>query len=1042
MIRYLFVSIITIFIFSHYIFAESQTELSSDLQKRYAYCLKLMGEDQYKLAIKGFQKLLMDYPQFHLPYRKIVEAYIYQGDLENAVKYFQMLLKDDPQNPYIYYALSRIDFYNNDFDEAIKKLQKCISINPLVAEAYGPNGGLPEIYQAAEELGEGEDYFNQLIKQLPDNPLVHYGLGRIYFKKGLWNRALKLYQKSIEMDSSLTYAYHASTFIYYNQGKYGKALNYTKKLLNLSQLENDLEMTAYALLHIGRFCFLVGNFEKSLSYFTQSFELASAIGAKKREGMALTNIGTLHATVGNKTKALEYFQQSLILLRKTKASRTEIRTLYNIGLIHKDLQQYKDAFSFFNQALQLANEKAYKIENCMILTGLAETYNKLEKLDTAFKKYKEALMIADDVNDKAEQGYILKKLGDLFFKQKNYQSAIEYHSKALDLGNEIQDVQIIWGANTALGAAFNKMGETQKAINHFSKAIAVYDSVRKNLNIESIATGFLEDEYEVYPSIIQLLANKHEFERAFNLVENYKAKTLLKILAKGHFLISELLPDSIRIFLLEIKNELENAHQEFSDELLKKDQEKDKIIKLDQQITALEIQQSSIISSIKKNYNSYYNITSSEPLSMNQLQTDILKPGQLLIEFVVGSHQTSLFAIGSDTLVYNNIPITRDDLKEMLANLSPVFRSLTSDDINGKDNIFSSTQADFAVPPAFILYETLLKPLESIIDQSQELIIIPDDFLYYLPFEMLVMDTTAIQNRYDFQNADFLIKKINISYLQSASLLDPVLRGKRRPSRSLLAFGNPTFESPQPPRQDNQKITNSRERHFLPLPDAENEVKTISNLIGGSPEVYIGANASEKIFKEQADKYRIIHLASHFEMNDYDPLYSKVVFSRSKDSREDGYLQTYEVFDLKLNADLVVLSACNTALGKLSKGEGLIGISRAFLYAGVPSMLVSLWNVEDKATSLIMENFYKYLKQGMSKNEALRFAKLDYLKNADQDHKDPFFWAPFVLFGNSDPISLDSDTNHLTILFYSAIFVAIIFAVVVFRFRLFGNQKN
>jgi hypothetical protein len=105
-------------------------------------------------------------------------------------------------------------------------------------------------------------------------------------------------------------------------------------------------------------------------------------------------------------------------------------------------------------------------------------------------------------------------------------------------------------------------------------------------------------------------------------------------------------------------------------------------------------------------------------------------------------------------------------------------------------------------------------------------------------------------------------------------------------------------------------------------------------------------------------------------------------------------------------------------------------------------MLVSLWNVEDRATSLIMENFYKYLKKGMSKNEALRFAKLDYLENADQDHKDPFFWAPFVLFGNSNPISLDGDTNHSTVLFYSAIFVAIIFTIVVFRFRLFGGQKN
>lgn len=1029
MIRYFSISSLFIFFLFNFTYSQTLNEQSTDLQKQYAYCLKLMGDEQYQLAIKSFQKLLSDYPDFQLPYRNIVEAYIFLDDLINAQTYFQSLKNRDPQNPYVYYALARIDFHKGENQQAIDKLKTCISLDPSFPEAYGPYGGLPEIYKASDDLNSGENYFNQLIKDIPNNPYAYYGLGRIYVKKGNWDKALQFYKKSIELDSSLIYAFHASLFIYSIRSEYKEAMNSCKKLLNLSKKENDLEMVAYALLRLGGFYFLGGNFEEALNYLNQSYEIASAIGAKRREGMALTNIGTLYATIGKKDKALEYFQQSLSLLKRTEAFRTEIRTLYNIGLIHKDLQQYPEAFDFFNKALTLAKNRGYKLENCMVLTGLAETYNNLENHELALTKYLEALEVVKEIEDKAKQGYILTKLGDLYYKRNDYQTAINYQFKALHLGIKIHDAQIIWGASTALGAAFQETSENQKAISYFSKAIAIYDSIRKNINIESLTSGFLEDEYEVYPSLIQLLGKEQKFEEAFVFTERYKANSLLKVLAKGQFLISELLPDSIRFSLLEIENQLQNTHLELSQEVSKTDQDKEKILYLDQQVAALEIEKSSIIKSIKKNYSPYYQITSAEPVSLKELQNSILKPDQLIVEFVVGAHQTSLFAIGQDTLIYINIPLPKDKLKGMLIGLSPIFRSLASENNMQSNEIFTSNQADFEIAPSYVLYKTIFKEIQPLIGNYKELLIIPDDFLYYLPFEMLVTDTSAIQNRYDFQNTNFLLEKINISYLQSASLLDPRLKIRKSPSRSLLAFGNPAFQS------NEQKSGKSR-NVFFPLPNSEKEVKNISNLVGGSPQVFVGKNASEKIFKEEASNYRIIHLASHFEINDYDPLYSRVVFSQKENSGEDGYLQTYEVFDLHLNADLVVLSACNTALGKLSKGEGIIGMSRAFLYAGVPSMVVSLWNVEDEATSVIMGYFYKYIKQGMDKNKALRFAKLDYLKNVSSIKKDPFYWAPFVLFGNPEPILLQDQTDYLKILFYFSILAVFVSILFIFRNRI------
>jgi CHAT domain-containing protein len=192
---------------------------------------------------------------------------------------------------------------------------------------------------------------------------------------------------------------------------------------------------------------------------------------------------------------------------------------------------------------------------------------------------------------------------------------------------------------------------------------------------------------------------------------------------------------------------------------------------------------------------------------------------------------------------------------------------------------------------------------------------------------------------------------------------------------------------------------------LLPLPAAEAEVGAIEDALRGSEShVYIGRRATEDAFKKEAAHYRILHLATHFLSDDRQPLYSKIVLAQDPEAEEDGYLQTYEIFNIRLNADLVVLSACNTGLGKLSKGEGLVGISRAFLYAGVPSLLVSLWSVDDESTSILMKSFYEHLSNGLNKKQALRQAKLEYLETVPNNKRDPFYWAPFILVGDWSPL--------------------------------------
>jgi len=994
-----------------------------------------MGEEQYEQAIDELKNLLKKYPEFELPYRNLVESYIFLGDIEGARTFFGTLIERDSLNPNIFYALARIDFQQGAYQKSLKNLKKCISLDPAYPDAYGPFGGLAEIYKAMGNLESGETFLTDLIEKYPENSYAYYGLGRIYMKKYRWDEALGMFYKSIELDSNQVQSYHSIRFVYQIMGDYNKSLKMSHTLLKKARRINDLEMIAYALLKIGEIYFFTGDLNKSLSFSNQSLKISYSIGSKKREGIALNTIGAVFATLGNYKKALKYFQLSLDLVRKTGVVRTEIRTLYNIGLIHKDLKNSQEAFHYFEQALQLARQRGYKIEYGIIHIGIAETFSELRDFSNALINFNEALNLAIEVKNEAEQAYILKNIGDVYHQIENYEKAIKYHKKALELAELIRDVQIIWEARAGLGANYQKINDFENAIYYYSNAIAIYDSIRQNLDIRSLVSGLLEDKYEVYPSIIQLLGEQQKIDEAYIFSEKYKANILLKILSNGNFLLTELLPDSLRLTLTEVRDQLADLRTSFSKELSKPKENNQRLLELEHQITECEIKIAAIRNSVETNFKEFYNLTVYEPLSISQLQTRILKPGQLVLEFVVGSKSTSVFCIGIDTAIHNKLLITRDELKQMLLDLSTIYRFLAGNAGNNVDLIINPDQADFSIPPSFALYKTLLGNFEPLIKESSEIIIIPDDFLYYLPFEILITDTSAVETRYDFENAKFLIQEKIISYSQSASLLNPLLTRSRNPSKGILAIGNPNLGIRNKTLIDSGAadfkqleigVVWGLQERFFQLPHSEREINNIIKFFpGSSNDAYVGKNASELVFKKNARKYQILHLASHFIVNDQEPLYSKVVLTKTDDTKEDGLLQTYEIFDMELNAELVVLSACNSALGKLNRGEGIMGMTRAFRYAGVPSMVVSLWNVDDEATSLVMENFYKYLKEGLKKDEALRLSKLDYLNNADIRKKDPFYWAPFILIGDMNPIYFSREVNYFRVILYGGLFLLV-----------------
>ncbi|MCP4442388.1 MAG: CHAT domain-containing protein [Aureispira sp.] len=334
-------------------------------------------------------------------------------------------------------------------------------------------------------------------------------------------------------------------------------------------------------------------------------------------------------------------------------------------------------------------------------------------------------------------------------------------------------------------------------------------------------------------------------------------------------------------------------------------------------------------------------------------------------------------------------------------------------------------------------YQIFIQPALAKVKNSsaKQLIVVPDKNLGHLPFEVFL--TEQPDKEMDYANYSYLLKEYSISYSYSATLL--VLNEAQQLNRTIPKRGVLAFAAEYENTIDNDKLTSRRgsdiaviRKVLQPLPGAKKEVNMMRKYLYG--QFFDGYPANEATFKEHASDYGIIHLAMHGVLDGNHPILSSLVFSEDSTTQEDNFLRAYEIAQLNLNADLVVLSACETGYGKFRQGEGIMSLAHSFTYAGASSVLMSLWQVNDYATGQIMKNFYMQIAKGLTKNEALRQAKLQFIKESKSNTvRHPAFWAAFVQMGDIEPLELvcktgltSSEKKWLT--GGSLVFLALLFA--------------
>jgi CHAT domain-containing protein len=711
-------------------------------------------------------------------------------------------------------------------------------------------------------------------------------------------------------------------------------------------------------------------------------ELFTELGQSKEIPPALLNIGNVYQGQGNHQQALEYYQKALEGFKNAKANVGIAYATSNIGSVYLNSGEYDKALTFLLQAKDL--KKAFLPNDHESFFNLGLVYAYQDKHPEALENFQKSLEIAERIKNQNSVAETLEAMADEYFSQGNYQKSLELSGKAISLATEFDYPQIYWKALLLSAKSHLVLGQGSDAKQELMLAVSIIENLRGNVagNEEDQQRSFA-DKTSPYSLLVELLISQNNFTEALNYAERSKSRVLLDVLKSGKVNISKAMTAQEIIEEEKFSDEIVSLNSQVRKEGQNPKANQNLLMSLNERIDKKRLEFEDFQTRLYARHPEL-KVLRGETRTVTPEEIGKLLPdlNSAVLEFVVKDGKTFLFVItknqGRETVSINAYPI---DIKQRdLAKLTNNFRSKAA-----------RGDLDFKLE-ARQLYNLLLKPAEQRIRNKTNLVIVPDNVLWDLPFQAL----QSAENKY-------LIETAAISYAPSMTVWREMVRKSRSrqfSGKTLLAFGNPHVGNET--SAEKKEILMGEE--LKPLPEAERLVNSLKEIYGSSQsKIFIGKEAKEETVKAESSKYRILQFAAHSILNDVNPMYSHIVLSQSNDGgEEDGLLEAWEMKDLNLNADLVILSACETARGSFGSGEGIIGMTWSMFIAGAPTTVASQWKVESSSTTELMLEFHRQLLKGknVSKAEALRRASLHLLK--DPKYKHPSYWAGFVLIGDGN----------------------------------------
>ncbi|HKO98899.1 MAG TPA: CHAT domain-containing tetratricopeptide repeat protein [Pyrinomonadaceae bacterium] len=902
------------------------------------------------------------------------------------------------------------------------------------------------------------------------------GIGEAYYNLNKLPQALSHFQEALSLWRSLNERMgEAATLIslgyaYANLSEVSLALNSFESARSISEeLEDErgkaLALTALATLHAK-----LGNKQEAFEYHLVAREIFRTLGDRDSEATTLAGIGYFYFLMGDSRRALQHYDQVLLLFQAVGDKWGEAEARMDIGRMYSALGVSDKALTYLKDAHSLFRDLHIPLFEAQALREVGSVYDSIGDKQSALAYFKQTLAILRRGPNGRDEAYTFNSIGRTYESISEPRTALDHYQRALPLSRAAGDrlAEALTLYNTA--RAYRILGNLNAANNNIEAAIELIESVRTAVTDRDMRASYFASVHQYLELQIDVLMRLHkerpgeQFDvKAFGVSERARARSLVETLKQSHTDIREGVDPALAQRQQELRKLL-NAKAERQTQL-RGSGNVDEADAIAGEIDKLATEFDEVRARLTANSPRYAELTQPSAISLMEVQQKVLDDNSLLLEYSLGEERSYLWAV-SRTEVSSYELAGRAEIEQAARRL---YESLTvnqpvpGEDLEQRRKLAISANEQL---PSQIekLSRILIDPVADKLG-TKRLLIIADGGLQYIPFQVLTKPANqthgSSETRSTSVRARPLVEDHEIVNEPSASALAVLIgdAGRRKqPPNSVAVFADPVFELDDPriirssPQSGLVRTQVSETEHRalrdvglsgtgarIPrLPASRDEAAAIMASVpwrSGFKAMDFEASRSTAM-RSDLGNYRIVHFATHGFLNDEHPELSGVVLSLfdEKGQTQEGFLRLHDIYNLKLPVDLVVLSACNTGLGKDVKGEGLIGLTRGFMYAGASSVVASLWKVDDEATAELMRHFYHgMLKDGRSPAAALRYAQLKMMNQ--KRWQSPYYWSGFIIQGQYVQRAQKYDYRFLYVILFCCSSIALGYIIFLVRRR-------
>lgn len=961
-------------------------------------------------------------------------------------------------------GLGEVHFIQGDYKEALRSYEESLRLSRRAGDGLPAltqlnNVGYVHLYLG--DTGKATAVFDEVRARLDRTPgrsalqrkraeaqlennlgEVEYARGNLKDSLGFFGRAFALWEE-VGDRRGMALARLNNVYSYIDSGSVTEASSEIEESLRRWREAGDLQKLALTLSVRGTLQAQLGDRYAALASYHEARDMFRRIGDRQGEAITSNGLGDIFEYLNLKDEAVDNYALALKLNHAIGNKDYEAVSAYYLGRVYRDSDDIPSALDYYNASLGLSRQSGKARMVAQVLMDIAGIYTAQGKFDEASRLYRDSLRYFVEISDLRRQALTHQGLGELHQARGEPDEAAREYRQGIELFRRVRDRQAEAKSHYWLAKVLQEQGRMPEALAESEESIALIEDERALVLGQNWLSSYFASVHRYYELCVDVLMQMNRqmpdqgfAARALQTSERARARTLLELLNETQSEISRDADPKLLASERQLRQEL-SAKAAYQIQALNAGRPESEIRELESEQRRLGNDHDFVQAQIKARSPAYAQLARPPILTLTEIQSALKEDeGTILLEYLIGDERSYLWLVTADGLITRELP-GRQPLETLARE---VYRAVTARRQQPEENSaryferYTSAEEQFC-PRAGQLSRVLLEPLAGLAN-ARRLLVVADGVLHNIPFDALPLpaaDDKACRIGADPPTYVPLLTSfevVNLPSFSSLALLRRINSSSAPPEQGIAIWADPVFESddprlterlhdrPAPAREQDgagaseavprQVGENFFEEHGPAPPrlmETEREAASIKQLAPAGATVLEGFEADrDSVLGRDLKDYRILHFATHGVVDSRHPLLSGLLLSTIDEQGRgrNGLLQLHDIYGLRLNAELVVLSACQTGLGKELPGEGFAGLTQGFLYAGSKSVVASLWHVEDNSSATLMKNFYEgLLEEGETPAVALRRAKL--MMYRQEPRQSPYYWSAFVMQGEFRP---------------------------------------